>query len=134
MSHLISWAAHMSLDVLPETSSRFIPDSTWINVIAPEVMRQCDAVDGVRIYARPTCYSSELTLTTTSFPTVSSTIPAHAGTQQSRLDCMRQAMTSRPTKLPPRGPHVHPGPEQVDLSDGLPNRRAPPDLRGLLRG
>ncbi|OJT07480.1 hypothetical protein TRAPUB_1665 [Trametes pubescens] len=39
MSHHESWAAHMSLNVLPETSSRFIPESTWINVIAPEVMR-----------------------------------------------------------------------------------------------
>lgn len=52
MSHLISWAAHMGLDVLPTTASHFIPDSVWTNVIAPEVMRQCDALDGVCTHDR----------------------------------------------------------------------------------
>lgn len=41
----------MSLNVLPANSSRFIPQSAWINVIGPEVMRQCDALDGVRTLA-----------------------------------------------------------------------------------
>ncbi|EIW63118.1 feruloyl esterase-like protein [Trametes versicolor FP-101664 SS1] len=47
MTHHEAWAAHMSLNVLPVTSSRFIPESVWINVIAPEVMCQCDALDGL---------------------------------------------------------------------------------------
>lgn len=41
----------MGLDVLPTTASHFIQASTWTNVIAPEVMRQCDALDGVRTHA-----------------------------------------------------------------------------------
>lgn len=51
MSHLQPWSVHMSLNVLPANSSRFIPQSTWDNVIGPEVMRQCDDLDGVRTLA-----------------------------------------------------------------------------------
>ncbi|KAI0642636.1 tannase and feruloyl esterase-domain-containing protein [Trametes meyenii] len=47
LSHLTSWGIRMSLDVLPTTSSRFIPERVWTDVIGPEVMRQCDALDGV---------------------------------------------------------------------------------------
>ncbi|KAL1944835.1 hypothetical protein VTO73DRAFT_2455 [Trametes versicolor] len=46
-SRLVSWGAHLSQLVEPATSSRFIPEATWKNVIAPEVMKQCDALDGV---------------------------------------------------------------------------------------
>ncbi|KAI0349703.1 feruloyl esterase-like protein [Trametes cingulata] len=47
MSHLQPWSIHMNLNVLPANSTRFIPADVWINVIAPEVMRQCDALDGL---------------------------------------------------------------------------------------
>ncbi|KAI0642639.1 feruloyl esterase-like protein [Trametes meyenii] len=47
MTHLQPWSVHMSLNVLPATSSRFIPRDTWVNVIGPEVMKQCDALDGL---------------------------------------------------------------------------------------
>lgn len=47
MSRLVSWGAHLSQLVEPATSSRFIPEATWTGVIAPEVMKQCDALDGV---------------------------------------------------------------------------------------
>ncbi|KAI0819411.1 feruloyl esterase-like protein [Trametes gibbosa] len=47
MSHLQPWSVHMSLNVLPETSSRFITPDMWVNVIGPEVMKQCDALDGL---------------------------------------------------------------------------------------
>ncbi|EIW55233.1 feruloyl esterase-like protein [Trametes versicolor FP-101664 SS1] len=47
MSHLQPWSVHMSLNVLPANSLCFIPQSTWDNVIGPEVMRQCDALDGL---------------------------------------------------------------------------------------
>ena len=48
MSHLQSWSIRMNLLVLPENSTRFIPQNVWTNVIAPEVLKQCDALDGVR--------------------------------------------------------------------------------------
>ncbi|KAH9855312.1 feruloyl esterase-like protein [Lenzites betulinus] len=47
MSHLQAWSIHMSLNVLPTTSSRFMTPDIWMNVIGPEVMKQCDALDGL---------------------------------------------------------------------------------------
>ncbi|OJT13143.1 hypothetical protein TRAPUB_10298 [Trametes pubescens] len=47
MSRLVSWGAHLAQLVEPATSPHFIPEATWTGVIAPEVMRQCDALDGV---------------------------------------------------------------------------------------
>ncbi|KAI0631071.1 tannase and feruloyl esterase-domain-containing protein [Trametes polyzona] len=47
MSHLQPWSMHMALNVLPTTSPHFIPQSLWVDVIGPEVMRQCDALDGL---------------------------------------------------------------------------------------
>ncbi|EIW55266.1 tannase and feruloyl esterase [Trametes versicolor FP-101664 SS1] len=47
MSRLVSWGAHLAQVVEPATASHFIPEATWKGVIAPEVMRQCDALDGV---------------------------------------------------------------------------------------
>lgn len=51
MSRLVSWGAHLAQVVEPATSTHFIPEATWKGVIAPEVMRQCDALDGVRFRA-----------------------------------------------------------------------------------
>ncbi|KAI0764610.1 feruloyl esterase-like protein [Trametes elegans] len=48
MTHLQPWSIHMNLNVLPANSSRFIHADTWMNVIGPEVMRQCDALDGLK--------------------------------------------------------------------------------------
>ncbi|KAI0631073.1 feruloyl esterase-like protein [Trametes polyzona] len=48
MSHVEPWSVHMSLNVLPATSSHFIPQDLWANVIGPEVMRQCDELDGLK--------------------------------------------------------------------------------------
>ena len=47
MTHLQPWSIHINLNTLPETSARFIPASVWSDVIAPEVLKQCDALDGV---------------------------------------------------------------------------------------
>ncbi|KAK7691098.1 hypothetical protein QCA50_006201 [Cerrena zonata] len=47
-SHLISSLVRGSLNVLPTTSSRWIPENTWTNVIHPEVLRQCDELDGIK--------------------------------------------------------------------------------------
>ncbi|EPT05616.1 hypothetical protein FOMPIDRAFT_1027212 [Fomitopsis schrenkii] len=47
LTHLQDWSAHISLDVLPAGGPRFINASTWIDVIHPEVLRQCDALDGL---------------------------------------------------------------------------------------
>lgn len=41
------WSVHMNLNVQPNTSARFIPESIWVDVIHPEVLRQCDAIDGL---------------------------------------------------------------------------------------
>ncbi|CCM04314.1 uncharacterized protein FIBRA_06485 [Fibroporia radiculosa] len=43
-THLQDWSIHMNLDVRP--ASRFINASQWIHVVHPEVLRQCDALDG----------------------------------------------------------------------------------------
>lgn len=46
----------MNLNTQPSTSPHFITEDVWNDVLAPEVMRQCDALDGVRalyIRARP---------------------------------------------------------------------------------
>ncbi|EIW55287.1 tannase-domain-containing protein [Trametes versicolor FP-101664 SS1] len=44
---LVAWGAHLSKLIGPATASHFIPAATWTGVIAPEVMKQCDALDGV---------------------------------------------------------------------------------------
>ncbi|KAH9838436.1 feruloyl esterase-like protein [Rhodofomes roseus] len=46
-THLQDWGIRMSLNVLPAESPSFINASTWSNVIHPEVLRQCDALDGL---------------------------------------------------------------------------------------
>lgn len=47
LSRLTSWGVYLARLVEPATSSRFIPQDVWTGVIAPEVMKQCDALDGV---------------------------------------------------------------------------------------
>ncbi|KAH9917134.1 feruloyl esterase-like protein [Epithele typhae] len=46
-THLSGWGPHMNLNVQPSTSPRFMTLDQWINVIAPEVLRQCDSLDGL---------------------------------------------------------------------------------------
>lgn len=46
-THLLSSLIRNSLNVLPVNSSHWIPENTWKNVIYPEVLRQCDELDGV---------------------------------------------------------------------------------------
>ncbi|KAF9812284.1 hypothetical protein IEO21_06258 [Rhodonia placenta] len=46
-THLQDWSIHMNLNVQPSNSTRFINASVWENVIHPEVLRQCDAIDGL---------------------------------------------------------------------------------------
>ncbi|OCH94812.1 feruloyl esterase-like protein [Obba rivulosa] len=48
MSHLMSWSVHISLNVLPTTSPRFMTPAIWSDVIHPEVLRQCDGLDGLQ--------------------------------------------------------------------------------------
>ncbi len=47
-THLQGWSVHMNLNTQPSTSPHFITEDVWNDVLAPEVMRQCDALDGVR--------------------------------------------------------------------------------------
>ena len=46
-THLQAWSIHMNLNTQPSTSPHFMTEDQWQNVIAPEVLRQCDALDGV---------------------------------------------------------------------------------------
>ncbi|CDO70498.1 hypothetical protein BN946_scf184569.g41, partial [Trametes cinnabarina] len=48
MTHLQPWSIHMNLNVLPPTSPHFMTRDMWADVIGPEVMRQCDALDGLK--------------------------------------------------------------------------------------
>ncbi|KAI9063782.1 feruloyl esterase-like protein [Trametes sanguinea] len=48
MTHLQPWSIHMNLNVLPPTSPHFMTQDMWVNVIGPEVMRQCDTLDGLK--------------------------------------------------------------------------------------
>ncbi|KAI0710198.1 feruloyl esterase-like protein [Earliella scabrosa] len=47
-THIQAWHLHQNLNVQPSTSPHFMTEDMWLNVIAPEVMRQCDALDGVK--------------------------------------------------------------------------------------
>ncbi|KAH9917041.1 feruloyl esterase-like protein [Fomitopsis serialis] len=46
-TYLQDWGVRMSLNVLPVGSPQFINASTWEDVIHPEVLKQCDALDGL---------------------------------------------------------------------------------------
>ncbi|OSD06507.1 feruloyl esterase-like protein [Trametes coccinea BRFM310] len=47
-THLQAWSVHMNLNTEPSTSSHFMTEEMWSDVIAPEVMRQCDELDGLK--------------------------------------------------------------------------------------
>ncbi|KAI0749371.1 feruloyl esterase-like protein [Daedaleopsis nitida] len=47
-THLQAWSIHQNLNVQPSTSPHFMTEDMWTNVLAPEVMRQCDAQDGLK--------------------------------------------------------------------------------------
>ncbi|CDO74946.1 hypothetical protein BN946_scf184945.g18 [Trametes cinnabarina] len=47
-THLQAWSIHMNLNTEPSTSRHFMTEDMWSNVIAPEVMRQCDELDGLK--------------------------------------------------------------------------------------
>ncbi|KAI0661668.1 feruloyl esterase-like protein [Cubamyces menziesii] len=47
-THLQAWSVHMNLNTEPTTSGHFMTADMWSNVIAPEVMRQCDELDGLK--------------------------------------------------------------------------------------
>ncbi|KAI0833405.1 feruloyl esterase-like protein [Trametes gibbosa] len=46
-THLQGWSIHMNLNTQPSTSPHFITEDVWNDVLAPEVMRQCDGIDGL---------------------------------------------------------------------------------------
>ncbi|PIL35641.1 hypothetical protein GSI_02370 [Ganoderma sinense ZZ0214-1] len=46
-THVQSWSIHMNLNVQPSTSPHFMMEDTWKNLIASEVLKQCDALDGL---------------------------------------------------------------------------------------
>ena len=46
-THLTAALAHVSVTLNPPTSANWIPANTWTDVIHPEVLRQCDELDGV---------------------------------------------------------------------------------------
>ena len=49
-THLTGWSLYMNQIVQPATSSRFLTPSEWSDIVAPEVMKQCDALDGVKSF------------------------------------------------------------------------------------
>ncbi|TBU50404.1 feruloyl esterase-like protein [Dichomitus squalens] len=46
-THLRGWSIHMNLNTQPSTSPHFMTEDIWDNVLAPEVLRQCDSLDGL---------------------------------------------------------------------------------------
>ncbi|KAM5530873.1 hypothetical protein V8D89_015458 [Ganoderma adspersum] len=46
-THVQSWSIHQNLNVQPSTSPHFMTEDMWTNLIAPEVLKQCDALDGL---------------------------------------------------------------------------------------
>ncbi|KAH9917042.1 feruloyl esterase-like protein [Fomitopsis serialis] len=46
-SHLRMWAGHLNNLVQPNTSDRYIEPAVWDDVIHKEVLKQCDAIDGL---------------------------------------------------------------------------------------
>ncbi|TFY64892.1 hypothetical protein EVJ58_g2321 [Rhodofomes roseus] len=46
-SHLRMWAGHLNGLVQPSTSERYINSTVWTDVIHKEVLKQCDAIDGL---------------------------------------------------------------------------------------
>ncbi|KAJ3008471.1 hypothetical protein NUW54_g3142 [Trametes sanguinea] len=47
-THVQAWSVHMNLNTEPSTSQHFMTEDMWSDVIAPEVMRQCDELDGLK--------------------------------------------------------------------------------------
>ena len=47
-THVQSWSIRMNLNVQPSTSPNFMTEEVWTELIGPEVLKQCDAMDGVR--------------------------------------------------------------------------------------
>ncbi|THH33194.1 hypothetical protein EUX98_g981 [Antrodiella citrinella] len=47
MSHLQAWSVHISNLIMPAGSPQFISTSLWADVIHPEVLKQCDSLDGL---------------------------------------------------------------------------------------
>ncbi|KAK7691096.1 hypothetical protein QCA50_006199 [Cerrena zonata] len=76
-SHLLSSLVRGSLNVLPTTSSRWIPENTWTNVIHPEALRQCDESK-----------------------TESSAIPFYAASDQKRLLADKAKIQRRASQYP----------------------------------
>ena len=60
-THLSGWLLHLN-QVSLVGSPRYISASQWSDVVAPEVMKQCDALDGVRVYSSPKCFPQLMTL------------------------------------------------------------------------
>ncbi|KAH9945412.1 feruloyl esterase-like protein [Epithele typhae] len=46
-THVQAWSIHMNLNTQPSTSKHFMTEDMWQNLIGPEVLRQCDAADGL---------------------------------------------------------------------------------------
>ena len=65
-THLMSWFVHLN-QVSLVGSSRYINETEWSDIVAPEVMKQCDALDGVSLY-NGSRFSPRLTASS-SFPT-----------------------------------------------------------------
>ncbi|TCD70446.1 hypothetical protein EIP91_003527 [Steccherinum ochraceum] len=48
MSHLQGWSVHISNLIMPVGSPQFISPAMWADVIHPEVLKQCDGLDGLK--------------------------------------------------------------------------------------
>ena len=61
-THLLSWYLHLN-QVSLVGSPRYINATEWSDVVAPEVMKQCDALDGVGLYdGQDSTLSPQLTI------------------------------------------------------------------------
>ena len=118
MAHLQPWSIHVNLEIMPVNSSRFIPAETWVNVIHAEVLKQCDAIDGVRMPRSNTTVPNKLKLYCPSSRTEFLTIPGSAGTTQ--LDLALTISIDRNTYLefqfPTGNPDLSSRSKHVDMS------------------
>lgn len=114
-THVQSWSIHQNLNVQPSTSPHFMTEDMWTNLIAAEVLKQCDALDGVR----PSIFHQQ------AFP-LNSVLPARRRNRQRPEElrvCAPAIFVSHVTEyrsfpqLPSRNIVVQLRPERVDLLD-----------------
>ena len=92
-------------------------EDMWQNVIGPEVLRQCDILDGVCLHNDTGSNAILIQFIVYSSPTALSTIPEFAGMHTETSDMHTHLLTSgalqfpsRNVNVPPRSEHIHVSP------------------------